>query len=177
LIIRSGIDLGWHDLVRGCEIDSVVYNEVDRDTIENIYARFVKDKSLYFAAMNSDVIVGYLAAFPISESYRDKMLSHGMESDSDIVPDDVVVGSSTLYLISVAILPEYQDTKVITYLLQELKSKLAKRKDYKRVIAHAVSDAGYKMMKRLGFEVKLLTDHGTRVMEAPMDLVLSNIQT
>ena len=139
------------------KIDETVYHSEERSTMNQIMDRFVSNKNGYLLAYSGNKLIGYLSYFPINNRCRDKLLNNDdfMDGciDSTHILENKLQGSS-VYIISIAVLPEYHGLGLGMTLIKELD----KRFDYlnniygcEEFIATAVTDSGARILTNSGF--------------------------
>lgn len=130
------------------KIDETVYPPEVMSTMEQIMDRFKTRKNDFLLAYCGNKLIGYLSYFPINNRCRDELINKDdfMDGciDSTHILENKLQGSS-VYIISVAVLPEYQGLGLGMTLIKELD----KRFDYlnniygcEEFIATAVTDNG-----------------------------------
>ena len=140
------------------DIESMVYEKKYCGTYPTIEARYKKNNDTFVLAYDEGRMVGYLCFLPISDSlYRD-IVETDQFHDDDISPEDVIQFHNhvNLYLVSIAILPSYQNTAVIVEMTKAffrfLKEKREQNICVSNILASAVTEDGVKFLQRLGFQ-------------------------
>ena len=139
-------------------IDEAVYPPEERSTMKQIMDRFISTKNDYWPACYANKLIGYMSYFPINNRCRDKLINNDDFMDGCIdgthILENKLQGSS-VYIISVAVLPEYQGLGLGMTLIKELD----KRFDYlnniygcEEFIATAVTDNGARILTNSGFK-------------------------
>ncbi len=139
-------------------IDSEVYPKEMCGNFDSVNARFEKNKDSYILLYDEKKLVGYMCFFPVVEKLGDEILDSDMVFDDNITPDEICEYKDgvTLFLISIAILPKYQNGNGIILLTNAfyefIKEKNSNNAFIKRIIALAVSEGGSKLLKRMNFK-------------------------
>ncbi|WMJ22896.1 hypothetical protein RBG61_13025 [Paludicola sp. MB14-C6] len=140
------------------EIDNTIYPDYMCGSYESINQRFKKNQDSYILVYDDKKVIGYFCFFPIVNNLYELILKSNKMFDDNILPKDICEYSSfnNLFLISVAILPEYQDKKSIILLTngfkQFLKEKLEEGCVINSITATAVSEDGKKLLRYLCFD-------------------------
>ncbi len=144
-------------LLDAYKIDELVYEAEDRSTIEQITERFESKKNDYLLAYCGNKLIGYLSYFPINNECRDNLLNKDDFMDGRIVSTHILkskLQGSSVYIVSVAVLPEYQGLGLGVTLAKEL----SKRFEYlnymygcEDVIATAINEKGVRVLESSGF--------------------------
>lgn len=141
------------------EVDRVAYKGKCRFEYESLRARYLKNRDTYILAYDglTGQLIGYFNFIPISEMlYYDMCCSDKMRGD-DITPNEMTeYGFATnLHLMSVAVLPEYQNTDVIEELKNEFRAFLEEKEltmyYFLSITAYGATPSGTKFLRNLGF--------------------------
>ncbi|TAH62416.1 MAG: hypothetical protein EWM50_05500 [Gottschalkiaceae bacterium] len=150
------------------DIESAVYDKKYRGTYESIQARYNKNKDTFILAYDNNKMIGYLCFLPITDILYDEIISANRFHDDNISAENITnfYDKVNLYLISIAIIPAYQDTDVIkemTYAFFTLLNDMRERNIcINNIIASAVTNDGEKYLIRLGFkQLKSIHDEYT----------------
>ena len=150
-------------------IDRSVYSPALCGKIENLYKRYEFCPDSFLLVYDGDVLAGYLNVFPISDALYAQMNDpefFGMRDD-DIEPAEMDTWRQDklnhLFIISVAIIPEYRGGETIKLLgntfLSFLREKDAAGYRLGSIAGSAVSEGGANFLKRMrGTFVKELED-------------------
>ena len=150
-------------------IDKAVYSAELCGKIENLYTRYEFCPDSFILVYDGDVLAGYLNVFPISDALYGQLNApdfFGMRDD-DIVPSEMDTWRKDklnhLFIISVAIIPEYRKGETIKLLGNTFLSFLREKdkEGYKlgSIAGSAVSTGGASFLKRMHGEfVKELED-------------------
>ena len=141
------------------EIEKQVYIPAYCGEYESIRARFLKNKDTFVLAYDDNQMIGYLCFLPISQELYYELINSDTFHDDDILPKDIsdYYNGVNLYLLSIAILPQYQNTDVIIQMTNTF-SKYLEKKAHNgiiigNIVASAVTDDGEKFLQNLGFQV------------------------
>jgi hypothetical protein len=162
---------------RGCfipkilAIDSAVYPKELQGSMESVCSRFARNKDSYILAIEREEIVGYFCFFPIRAKLLEKILSSKCMYDDDIKGEDILPyrENNTIFFISAAIFPEYQDKEVIIHLCQAFerffREKIVLGQNIDQIVCYVISDDGYKLATRLNFKVLKEVEGGYYLMQ------------
>ena len=140
------------------KIDEIVYETEDRSTMEQIVERFESKKNDYLLAYCGNKLIGYLTYLPINETCKDKILNDDYFKDCLIDSSHILnykSKDSSVYVLSIAILPEYQGLGLGLTLSKELNKRL-RYLNYvygcENVIATAINEKGIRVLENSGFK-------------------------
>jgi GNAT superfamily N-acetyltransferase len=157
-------DLGMTDeafIKRILQLDASVYTLDMQGTMESVSDRFRANKDSYVVLLRDDVIIGYICLFPINAAlYKKVVHSRRMFDDGNITSEDILEYKENhdyhLFLISVVILPEFQNTGCAKLLadgfLKFIEDKNKENVKIKSVTAFAINDDGVVFLSRIGFQ-------------------------
>ena len=157
------------DLEQIMDVEYACYSPELAGLIENNLSRYYVEKRSYVAAKINDKIVGHINFFPCSKELLDSIENGNELRDDDITPGEVCAlnfEENDLYIISVAIIPEYRDTDVIIELTKAFINylkELNKTFPITSLLATTVSDDGAKFATRLGLKPLKEIEHGYTV--------------
>ena len=145
-------------LVDVYKIDEIVYEAEYRSTMEQITERYESKKNDYLLAYCGNKLIGYLTYLPINEMCKDKILNDDYFNDclidSKHIPNDKSKDNS-VYILSIAVLPEYQGLGLGLTLSKELNKRL-RYLNYvygcEDVIATVISEKGIRVLEGSGFK-------------------------
>ena len=140
------------------KIDEIVYEAKYRSTMEQITERFESKRSDYLLAYCGNKLIGYLTYLPVNGMCKDKILNDDCFNDclidSSHIPDNKSKDSS-VYILSIAVLPEYRGLGLGLALSKELNKRL-RYLNYvygcSSVIATAINEKGIKVLENSGFK-------------------------
>ncbi|MCR4642124.1 MAG: GNAT family N-acetyltransferase [Lachnospiraceae bacterium] len=134
-------------------IETEVYVEDMRGEYDNILARFRKYPEMFFIAYDEDHVVGYFCFFPICQKLYDQIME-GLFRDDDITPAEIVPIEEArhMYILSVAILKEYQDTGIADEMMRRFEEVIS-RHHIQNVLASTVTEDGEKYAIRYGYRM------------------------
>lgn len=142
------------------EIDKEVYSPELAGVIENLYKRYEKchDSFVLIYDEDTDRLVGYTNIFPIARQlYKDMNAPQNHEMrDDDIEPYEMsdwnLNAPNHLFIISIAIIPEYRNGEAIILLgnalLEFLREKENAGYQIGSIAGSAISDGGENFLKR-----------------------------
>ena len=110
------------EIIRGVmAVEEDVYPADMRGNFDNICKRFAKFPDMLIYAEDGGRLVGYLCYFPISDSLYETILTSDILQDDNILPRDVMgwEESKHVYIISIAVMKEYQRQGVATALVKK----------------------------------------------------------
>jgi GNAT superfamily N-acetyltransferase len=142
------------------DIDSVVYDEDLQGNFEDIYGRFKANRDMFVLLYNKELLIGYMCFFPITDELYERIKEEDRLFDTDIngtqILDYKPNNSYKLYVLSAAIRPEYQGKGYFRLLSdgfnQFITEKREKNITFISALTTSVSEAGYAIVKKLGFE-------------------------
>lgn len=142
------------------DIDRTVYSPELCGIIENLYKRYDFCPDSFILVYDGDTLAGYMNIFPIGKALYEQLNApdfFGMRDD-DIKPCEMAKWSKNtpneLFIISIAIIPEYRRGEAIKLLgntcLAFLREK--DREGYKigSIAGSAISEGGANFLKRFG---------------------------
>lgn len=113
--VLRGEDFDITFLPRVMEIDRICYEDEYVGELSNMEARYLRNPRSFVCVMDedSDRLAGYINFFPVKPALWNEIVEEGMDiRDDDITPEELADYSATepnrLFILSVAILPEYQ---------------------------------------------------------------------
>ena len=142
------------------EIDKQVYSPELAGVIENLYKRYEKCKDSFVLIYDEDVqkLVGYVNIFPIASCLYQEMNAPEYRElrDDDIEPFEMhdwrLEKPNNLFIISIAIIPEYRKGQAIILLgnslLDFLREKDAHGYRILSIAGSAISEGGENFLKR-----------------------------
>lgn len=141
------------------KIDSCVYSIELQGTYESVHNRFLKNKDSYILAYLGNVLIGYICFFPLTDSAYKKVMSCNQSYDDNLTFNDIniynVEEELNVFIISVAVLPEFQKKGIGTKLIEKMYDFLDnKRKEgikIKSIVAEAVSTQGKALLESANF--------------------------
>ncbi|MDR3058381.1 MAG: GNAT family N-acetyltransferase [Prevotella sp.] len=147
-------------------IDHAVFHENGLSDIQGDIARYEAFKDSYIFALHEGRIVGYLCYFPITDEFYKTVLKGLLVYDANIESTyicDLNSISNYIFLLSVAVFPEYQNIGISKrfseILIEELsKLKVADMVSYAYTIdgEHFLSVFGLKRYKDMKDDIKLM---------------------
>ena len=167
-------------------IDKSVYSAELCGKIENLYKRYEFCPDSFILVYDGDTLAGYLNVFPISDALYDQMNApdfFGMRDD-DIKPSEMDTWRKDklnhLFIISVAIIPEYRKGETIKMLgnsfLAFLREKDAAGYKLGSIAGSAISAGGENFLKRFGGKFIKELEEGYKYYLSDSDAVRSVIQ-
>jgi GNAT superfamily N-acetyltransferase len=169
-------------------IDQSVFHENGLATEQSDIDRYEAYKDSYIFALCEGKIVGYLCYFPITEKFYKSVVKGEKVYDGDIVSTDICGlndNANYIFLLSVAILPEYQKqgiSKQFSKLITEEFSRIKIRD----IVSYAFTAGGEHFLNNLGLrkykdmedEIKLMrlfqNDNFDLILAIPCDAQKGN---
>lgn len=145
------------------EIDNIVYPIEYRGDYDTCLSWLEKNPDIYTMLLDNDRVIGYINAMPTREysfNYLNEIIKEG---GVEIIPEEIFSYDDPrvfgIYICSIAILPSYQDTKAIDFLLgkffMRLSEILGDKVNSLTFLAQVISEDGEKFCNRLGLiEIK-----------------------
>ncbi len=144
------------------EIDASVYPEHLQGTFEEVYGRFCANRDMFVLLYDDNRLIGYLCLFPLKDSLFEEISNGDKLFDSDI-PGDMLLQYKPnnvykLYLISMVIIPEYQNKGLSKNLIKGFYNFILEKKKnnilFSKILSSAVTNEGKQMLERMGFKEK-----------------------
>ncbi|GHT56916.1 hypothetical protein FACS1894109_07530 [Spirochaetia bacterium] len=135
-------------------IDHSVFHENGLSDIQSDIDRYEAYKDSYIFALDEDKIVGYLCYFPITEKFYSQVIKGEKVYDGDIASIDICGLKDDLnyiFLLSVAILPEYQKKGISKQFSKILLDEFSRIK-IKDIVSYAFTIGGEHFLNILGLE-------------------------
>ena len=148
------------------EIDRSVFHENGLADKQSDIDRYEAYKDSYIFALDGDKIVGYLCYFPITEPFY-KMVIEGLQVyDGDIAQSDIcdlTDKDNYLFLLSVAIFPDYQK-KGISKQFSEILFKEFSTIKIKDMVSYAFTEGGEHFLSVFGLKKIKDMEDGIKLM-------------
>lgn len=138
------------------EIDSLVFPKEFQSSFQSDAERFVKNKDSYILALNDNAIVGYFCFFPINNELYEQIHQSNSFFDDNISSKQILPygAVNNIFIISMAIRPEWQHGNAIKLLTQNFKEFLREKENKGMKInslnCYATSKSGEKLAGKLG---------------------------
>jgi len=136
------------------EIDRSVFHDNGLATQQSDIDRYEAYKDSYIFALYNGKIVGYLCYFPITEKFYESVIEGIKVYDGDIESTDICNlndNSNYIFLLSVAISPEFQKKGISKQFSEILVEEFSKIK-IKDMVSYAFSAGGEHFLKHLGLK-------------------------
>lgn len=149
-------------LLEVLSLDDIVYDKKLTGTFESVSSRYKSNEEMFiFAVDESDVMRGYICFFPISDELSNKITSESKIFDDNITPEDVTQYSKSkinnIYVISVAVFPEYRGKGIGFNLAKEMFEVLANLSnsgyEIGKIYATAKSVNGERLLSKFNFHI------------------------
>ena len=144
------------------EIDSSVYDPSVLGSYDSVRSRYEANRDSCILAFDGSKIVGYVAFFPISDNLSERMRVEDKSFDDDIKAADILPSYESdkpydVFLISIAILPEYQGKGIGTALMKRFFSFMYDKRNngsnIRNIYTYAYTDGGAHVLGAEGFFV------------------------
>jgi GNAT superfamily N-acetyltransferase len=149
------------------EIDASVYPLNLQGTFDEVYGRFKANRDTYVLLYDNNTLIGYFCFFPIKATLYDEIVNKDKLYDSDI-PGEMLeqykaFNTYKLFVISTAILPEYQkkglSKKLINGFYQFILDKKKHNIMFTSALSSSVTPEGKIMLDKIGFKkIKTISD-------------------
>jgi len=157
--IYSVIDLDNKLLNEIMEIDSLVYPKHLLATFDEFNNRFLANRDSFILLYDDGKLIGYMCLFPVKPVLYNRILTEDKLFDADITGDMIEQyrphETYDLYLLSVAIRPEYQNRGLSKLLREGFFKYLSDKKDkgisFSSAVAVAISKEGQRLLEKIGF--------------------------
>ena len=159
------------------KIDSMVYPEHIQGTFDEVYDRFKANRDMLVLLCDGNKLIGYLCLFPIKEELYDEIVNSDRMFDSDI-PGELLeqyepYNTYTLYIISIAILPEYHGKGLSNRLIEGFHKYIFEKKKnniyFSAALSTAVTEGGEYILKKMGFKKRKILSEGYVLYELLID--------
>lgn len=155
------------------EIDKIVYSKDVQGNLNELQERFKSEKQDFLLLYKEGKIIGYICFFPITNEISKKIHKQNKIYDNNIKAIDISDYKkdipTDLYIISVAIVPEEQNTEAIRFLTNNfiiyLKEKIKQGFLLNNILATSVSDDGKKFFRNLNFKVEKMLENNYELMK------------
>lgn len=182
--INYGLDLDKAGLEELLQLDTMVYEADQLGDTQSVWERYEKNKNSFTITTVNGLPIGYVCTFPITDALYDIIKAKEMLVDSHILPEqikDYEQGNTyNLYIISFVIHPDYQGSSALKYILLGFANRLHALQEqgikFNKILAHAISPKGYKLLDSLGFQIVAKTHENTSIMETFVQTVIDSIQ-
>jgi len=185
MIYKHSSDIKEDFIADVLRIDAKVFKPSDQGTENSIRERYNANKDSYIFALHNYEIVGYVCFFPITEEFSKKINSEEKAFDDDIRKEDIRSDYPTgkdakfdLFLISCAVLPEYQEKGIGVELMNRFFSfvsdKIQNGSRIRNMYSYTFTNPGAWLLDKYAFsEVKYIkqpdSSTGIRLMRYSFD--------
>jgi len=149
------------------KIDHAVFHENGLASMQSDIDRYEAYRDSYIFALVDDEIVGYLCYFPITENFYKMVIKGDKVYDGDITSTDICnlnEESNYIFLLSVAILPEYQNKGISKQFSRILKEAFVNIK-IKDMVSYAFTIGGEHFLNVLGLKKYKDMEDGIKLMK------------
>lgn len=154
------------------KLDSVVYAEELQGNLKTVKERYEKNKDCLILLYEERALIGYAYIVPITKTLETKIIENDELYDDNITANDITEYSkegNILYLMSVVILPEFQNGVATSMLANGIVNFVNDKEEngyhIQKTLATTVGDSGYKFLEKLNFKFKKKLSNGYRVVE------------
>lgn len=161
--VLKGEEMGLAFLPKIMEIDAKCYPDQYVGELANMEARYKENPRTFVCVMDGDKVAGYINFFPVKPKLWDEIVETGMEiRDDDIRPDEMADYSkeedNNLFIISIAVSPEYRSDKNVVITLTDgfvdyLNELEEEGYPIHAISATAVSEDGQKFLRSRMFRI------------------------
>lgn len=158
-------------LLEVLSLDDIVYDKKLTGTFESVSGRYKAHEEMFiFAVDEENKMCGYICFFPISESLCSRIDNEETMFDDNISAEDVKQYSknaiNNVYIISVAVFPEYRGLGIGFNLMKEMFSYLGQLSglgyEIGKIYATTTSNDGDRLLSKFNFsKVRSYEDKGT----------------
>ena len=137
------------------KVEEAVFDEEYRGEYESIIKRFHIVRDMLFLAYDNEKLVGYFCFLPINNKVYNDLVLKGIYHDDDLEPDELVNidEAEHLLLLSIAIIPEYQNIGIAGKFMKSFEEMVNKHKNIKSVVACTITSGGEKFVKFNGYSM------------------------
>lgn len=171
--ILKGEQMGLAFLPRIMEIDRICYEAEYVGELSQMEARYKRNPRSFVCVMDGEKPVGYINFFPVGDALWEEITETGMKiRDDDIMPEEMADYSADklnhLFVISVAVLPDYQKDKAVIMTLTDgfidyLNALEAEGYKIGGIAGTAVSEGGQKFLRSRMFGLYREIEDGNKV--------------
>lgn len=144
------------DVIR---IDAVTLPKKYVTSIEKLRERYNANKDSFIGVVHNDILIGYFNFFPINSETLDNIIDGKIDNDVFLGKKDILKYSQKtpfdIYIITIAILPKWQNKLVVLKLQDEfkifIKNKISQKFLINKIYASVVSDDGDRLLRRMSF--------------------------
>jgi GNAT superfamily N-acetyltransferase len=148
------------------KIDQSVFHENGLATQQSDIDRYEAYKDSYLFALHENKIVGYLCYFPITAQFYESIIKGIKVYDGDIAGTDICPlneKSNYIFLLSVAISPDYQKRGISKQFSEILIKEFSKLK-IKDMVSYAFTAGGERFLNILGLKCYKEMKDGIKLM-------------
>jgi len=160
-------------LLEVISLDDTVYDKRYRGSFESISQRYMTHEEMFiFAVDEQDKMCGYICFFPISSELTIKLENEPTMLDDNIQPSDMKQydknSINNIFLISIAVFPEYRRKGVGFSLIKEMFDFLGSLSvsgyEIGKIFATVTSQEGSKLLSKFNFQkLRLYENNNTLV--------------
>ena len=171
--ILKGENMGRDFLPKIMEIDRICYEAEYVGELSKMEARYDRNPRSFVCVMDGETPAGYINFFPVGGALWDEIVETGMTiRDDDILPEELADysrdGENHIFIISVAVLPEYRKDKETIITLTDgfvdyLNELEAEGFQIGALAGTAVSEGGQKFLRSRMFRLYREIEDGNRV--------------
>jgi hypothetical protein len=175
--VISGSSVSVKDISEALELDYMVYNKTYHISLETCISYYNSNPDIYIMVRDTQTckIVAYMNVSPVTEECYEKIRS-GTFLDNYITSDDILSYDLpylySIYLSSVVIHPQYQNTEVMRMLYNEVVKKFIYIGEHdvyiRRIVADAITEKGRKFCKLFGMKLVDQSNHNSTIYEISM---------
>ena len=146
-------------------IDSMVFPKHLQGTFEEVKSRFLVNRDMFILLHDEDKLIGYMCFFPVKDELYGEILKGEKLFDSDI-PANLLeqyneFNTYKMFVISAAIIPEYQGKGLSKQLIKGFYKHLLEKKEknilFSAALSVAVTGGGEHLLNLMKFQkVKVL---------------------
>jgi GNAT superfamily N-acetyltransferase len=152
------------------EIDRSVFHDDALATQQSDIDRYEAYKDSYIFALHGGKIIGYLCYFPITEKFYKSVIEGIKVYDGDIASADICDlkdDFNYIFLLSVAIIPEFQNNG-ISKLFSEILIKEFSRIKVKDMVSYAFTIGGEHFLNHIGLKNYKDMEDGIKLMRGSL---------
>lgn len=171
--ILTGEEFDESFLPNVMDVDRACYEEEYVGELANMVARYRKNPRTFVCVMDQDQLAGYINFFPVTPGLWEEIVEEGMRiRDDDITPEELADYSDTeknyLFIISVAVRPEYRNDRAVVSMLTDgfidyLNRLQAEKFEIGGIAGTAVSEDGQKFLSSRMFSLYREIEDGNKV--------------
>ena len=143
-------------------IDASVYHPSVQGTKSSLLNRYQANRESFVLAIDETQLIGYVGFFPVTNALSERMVKEHKTFDDNIRGEDILPSYTSefdfdMFLISIAISPEYKGKGVGSELMRQclafIDGKRQSGSRIRHIYSYAFTDDGVRVLSKVGFTV------------------------